>query len=60
MSRRPARCTQADIHRAVSAVQQSGAAMCVEILPDGTIRIAPFDGNKPPAKPNAATKEIKL
>ncbi len=41
MSRRPARFTQADLHRAIRAVVQSGAAMAVEIGLDGTIRIAP-------------------
>lgn len=41
MSRRAARCTQADMHRAIKAVEQSGANMAVEILPDGTIRLVP-------------------
>src|ERR1019366_6648153 len=41
MSRRPARCTQADIRRAIKAVEQAGASMAVEILPDGTIRLTP-------------------
>jgi hypothetical protein len=44
MSRRPARCTQADISRAVKA---AGPGMCVEILPDGTIRIAPYSAPAP-------------
>jgi hypothetical protein len=39
MSRRPARCTQADISRAIKA---AGPGMAVDILPDGTIRIAPI------------------
>jgi hypothetical protein len=43
MSRRPARCTQADIARAIKAVEQTHAHMVVEILPDGTIRIEPAD-----------------
>ena len=40
MSRRPARCTQADITRALKAVMQSGADMTVEVTCDGTIRIS--------------------
>ncbi|WP_036281744.1 hypothetical protein [Methylocystis sp. ATCC 49242] len=44
MSRYPARCTQADIARAIRAVEQTGARMAVEIAPDGTIRIVPYDG----------------
>lgn len=41
MSNRPARCSEAEIKRALRAVQATGMAMNVEILPDGTIRIAP-------------------
>jgi hypothetical protein len=41
MSRRPARFTQADIARAIKAVEKTGAKMAVEIAPDGTIRIVP-------------------
>lgn len=41
MSRRPARCTKADIRRALEAVEEAGMPMAVEILPDGTIRISP-------------------
>lgn len=43
MSRRPARFTQADVARAIKAVEQTGARMAVEIGPDGTIRIVPID-----------------
>jgi hypothetical protein len=46
MSRRPARCTQADIARAIKAVEQTHARMAVEILPDGTIRIEPASERK--------------
>jgi hypothetical protein len=42
LSRRQARFTQADIHRCIKAVAQSGAAMAVEVMPDGIIRIAPI------------------
>ena len=45
MSRRPARCTQADIARAIKAVAQTGARMAVEIATDGTIRIVPANQN---------------
>ena len=41
MGNRPARCSEAEIKRALRAVQATGMAMNVEILPDGTIRIAP-------------------
>jgi hypothetical protein len=41
MSRRAARFTQADVARAIRAVEQTGARMAVEIGPDGTIRIVP-------------------
>lgn len=43
MSRRPARCTQADMRRAIDALVQSGARdMAVEVSPDGTIRFTPI------------------
>lgn len=41
MSRTPARCTQADIARAIRAVEQVGANAVVEVARDGTIRIIP-------------------
>lgn len=41
MSRRPARFTQADLARAIRAIVQADAKMMVEVLPDGTMRIAP-------------------
>lgn len=47
MSRAPARFTQAEVHRAIKAVEQSGARMAVEIAPDGTIRIIPADHSAP-------------
>lgn len=50
MSRRPARCTQADLNRAVKA---AGPGMAVEVLPDGTIRITPLI---PAEKPQLAPK----
>lgn len=39
MSRRPARCTQAEIRRAVA---EAGPDRAVDILPDGTIRLTPI------------------
>lgn len=41
MSRTPARCTQADIARAIRAVEQVGINSVVEVTRDGTIRIIP-------------------
>lgn len=39
MSRTPARITQADVARAIRAAKQAGAG-CVDVMPDGTIRIS--------------------
>jgi hypothetical protein len=51
MSRRPAKVTQADIARAIRAVDQTGARRTVEITSDGTIRLVPlgqsFEATKP-------------
>lgn len=58
MSRRPARCTEADIKRAIKALLASGAYGSVEILPDGTIRVAP-EAVKP-ANVNAPKRRIAL
>jgi hypothetical protein len=52
MSRRPARCTQADIRRAIEAAKQAGASMAVEILPDGTIRLMPVGSAQRPDAPS--------
>lgn len=43
MSRRAARFTQSDIHRAIKAIQQSGTKMGIEIRPDGSILILPVE-----------------
>lgn len=40
MPRTPAKFTQADIHRTLRAVQQSGVDMQVKLLPDGSILIS--------------------
>lgn len=44
MPRTPARCTQADIERAIRAVAQSGHGMRVRIERDGTIIIEAAEG----------------
>lgn len=65
MSRTAARFTQADIHRAIKAVEQAGADMAVEILRDGTIRIVPArlihrDGETDEPRTFPAHREIVL
>lgn len=64
MSRRPARVTQADIARALRAVEQTGTRAAVEVAPDGTIRIVPVDaspvGQAPPTAPLEPEIEIIL
>lgn len=39
MSRRPARCTEAELKRAVKAAD---GKLAVEVLPNGTIRLTPI------------------
>lgn len=46
MSRRAARCTKADIRRALEGAKAAGVDVAVEILPDGTIRLVQSE-NKP-------------
>lgn len=41
MSRRPARCTEADIKRAIKAAKAAGTNMAVKIDPDGSIWLYP-------------------
>lgn len=55
MSRTAARFTQADIARAIRAVEQTGASMAVEIARDGVIRIVPYSA--PPTPANEAPAE---
>lgn len=43
MSKPFAKTSQADIARAIRAVQQTKAKMAVEVAPDGTIRIVPVE-----------------
>lgn len=61
MPRTPARVTQADIARAIRAVQQSGAPMAVKIGRDGEIWIVPVPANDAFEKPKLDGKrEIRL
>lgn len=61
MSRTPARTTQADIARALRAVQQTGAEMAVEIEPGGKIRIVPYAAqDKPRQRPLEVGREAIL
>lgn len=60
MSRRPARFTQADIARAIRAIEAVGARMAVEIGLDGTIRIIPAKAVLEAAPGQPAPREIKL
>ena len=46
MSPRPARTTQADIARVLRAVAPIPTPMAVEVLPDGTIRITPYEPHR--------------
>lgn len=45
MARRPSRFTEADVRRAAKVAKQFG--LSVEIMPDGTIRLAPVALTKP-------------
>lgn len=60
MSRTPAKVTQAAIARAIRAIEQTGAAMCVEIAPNGTIRLVPVDSGKDQGKQFDRKPEIVL
>lgn len=58
MSRRPAIITQADVARALRAVEQVRYPGVVEITPDGTIRIVPL--SQQPAPSASAESEQQL
>jgi hypothetical protein len=61
VSRRPARFTQSDVSRAIKAVEAAGASMVIEIMTDGTIRIAPANMSSPSGRPDPhPSREIKL
>lgn len=50
MPRTPARFTKAEVSRAIQAVLATGSIMSIEIAPDGTIRIVPYQpGQKRPS-----------
>lgn len=59
MSRTPARVTQADLARAIRAAKQTGAG-CVEIAPDGTIRISLSISSPKDAKENPLDQFPKI
>lgn len=46
MSRTAAKVTQADMARAIRAIQQTKANMAVEVGKDGTIRLVPSEQAK--------------
>lgn len=50
MSRRPARCTEAELARAVRVAEKHGAGWGVEVLLDGTIRLYRPDQTKETAQ----------
>lgn len=59
MSRTPARITQADVARAIRAAKQTGAG-CVEVMPDGTIRISLSPSSTPVHKPEGIAPESEV
>lgn len=54
MSRRPARCTEADLKRAIKAALSAGTRVVIEIPMTGPIRViaepAPANNNAPPKR----------
>lgn len=60
MSRRPARCTEADLKRAMKIADQSVVPRVVEIAPDGTIRIVPAAARHEPEDQVEDAGEIVL
>lgn len=50
MPRTPARFTQADITRALRAIDREKANAAIEIMADGVIRIVPYEGANTPQK----------
>jgi len=60
MPRTPARVTQADIARALRAIEQSGARFTLEIAPDGTLRLIPVNHKPGDATAFESSKEIVL
>ena len=62
MSRRPARTTQADIARAIRAIEQTGARVRFDVKPDGTISFYPIEEGqpRPPKRGLEPPREIVL
>lgn len=60
MSRRPALVTQADLARALRAIEQVQYPGVVEIGRDGTIRIVPIKPAEPPPEPLDDGRPIDL
>lgn len=59
MSRHAARFTQADIARAIRAIEQTRANMAVEIAPEGTIRLVPYDPEENSGKNQPVAIELR-
>lgn len=58
---RPAKVTQGEISRALRAAKQAGGDLCVEIMPDGTIRITPAKPSpQPTGTPLAPERDFVL
>lgn len=60
MSRRPARATQADIRRALKAMEATGVRLMIDVLPDGTIRFIPYEPDAAKPEPPSDDREIVL
>ncbi len=58
MSRRPARCTEADLKRAVKAIMAHGNRVVVEIPAEGPIRVFAEPVN--PIEPSPPKRRIAL
>jgi hypothetical protein len=58
MSRRPLRFRQSDLMRAMRAAQRLGNNWGVDILPDGTIRVAPAQEFGPDKALNADAEAL--
>jgi hypothetical protein len=57
MSKRAAPVTQADISRAIRAADRAGSRQwSIEIAPDGVIRLTPYEGAGPAARPSQLPK----
>jgi len=56
--RRIARCTQAEIRRAMRVAELAEKPMAVEILPDGTIRIVPASQSQQSTPPVSERKIV--